>query len=95
MPRAPAVKHDVLGMLQTGRPGERHHKVGLTRDCRPASGNKLKLPDAVGGLDLAPAAKEVVRRRIRTLRARERAVRTQLARCRAAREGHGQACRER
>src|SRR6266436_9124504 len=42
--------------------GERHHKVGLTRDCRPASGNKPELPDVVGGLDLAPSCEGCSRR---------------------------------
>jgi len=30
-----------------------NHKVGLTRDCRQRLATNLKLPDAVGGLDLA------------------------------------------
>src|SRR6266403_1474949 len=42
--------------------GECHHKVGLTRDCRPASGNKPEAPRCSGRLGSCPMCEGCSRR---------------------------------
>ena len=40
--------------------GESQDRVGLTPDCRTASGNKLKFAEVTGGLGFAPCANGVI-----------------------------------